>query len=59
MVGRNSLLSVMGYWNGLPREAVDTPTLEAFKARLYGALGTLVCWVATLSIAVELELHHL
>ena len=26
----------------LPREAVDAPSLEAFKARLDGALGSLV-----------------
>ena len=29
-------------WNRLPREAVDAPTLEVFKARLDGALGSLV-----------------
>jgi len=28
--------------NGLPREVVDAPSLEVFKARLDGALGTLV-----------------
>jgi len=32
------------HWNRLPREAVDTPSLEAFKARLDVALGSLVCW---------------
>jgi len=26
------------HWNRLPREAVDTPPLEASKARLVGAL---------------------
>jgi len=30
------------YWNKLPREAVDAPSLEAFKARLDGRLGSLV-----------------
>jgi len=30
------------YWNKLPREAVDAPSLEAFKARLDGILGSLV-----------------
>ncbi|KFZ46643.1 hypothetical protein N321_05443, partial [Antrostomus carolinensis] len=30
------------HWNRLPREAVDTPSLEAFKARLDGALGSLI-----------------
>ena len=28
-----------------------TPSLEAFKARLDVALGSLVCWLATLHIA--------
>jgi len=29
-------------WNGLPREVVDAPSLEMFKARLDEALGNLV-----------------
>ena len=33
----NSLLSLV--WNALPKEAVDAPSLEAFKARLDVALG--------------------
>jgi len=33
---------VVRYWNRLPREAVDAPSLEVFKARLDGALGSLV-----------------
>jgi len=37
--------------NRLPREAVDAPSLEAFKARLDVALGSLVCWLVTLHIA--------
>jgi len=37
--------------NRLPKEAVDAPSLEALKARLDVALGSLVCWVATLHIA--------
>jgi len=32
---------VVRCWNRLPREAVDTPSLEAFKARLVGILGKL------------------
>ena len=36
------------HWNKLPREAVDAPSLEAFKARLDGALGSLTYWVAAL-----------
>jgi len=35
----------------LPREAVGAPSLQAFKARLDVALGSLVCWLATLHIA--------
>ena len=30
---------------------VDAPSLEAFKARLDVALGSLVCWLVTLHIA--------
>jgi len=36
---------------------VDAPSLEAFKARLDVALGSLVCWLATLHIAGGLKLH--
>ena len=35
----------------MPKEAVDAPSLEAFKARLDVALGSLVCWLVTLHIA--------
>ena len=37
--------------NRLPKEAVDAPSLEAFKARLDVALGSLVWWLVTLHIA--------
>ena len=33
---------VVRYWNRLPREAVDVPSLEVFKMRLDEALGYLV-----------------
>ncbi|KFP57470.1 hypothetical protein N323_06390, partial [Cathartes aura] len=33
---------VVRHWNRLPREAVDAPSLEVFKARLNGALSNLV-----------------
>ena len=33
---------VVTHWNRLPKEAVDAPSLEAFKTRLDVALGSLV-----------------
>ncbi|KGL96037.1 hypothetical protein N301_02987, partial [Charadrius vociferus] len=33
---------VVRHWNRLPREVVDAPSLEIFKARLDGALSNLV-----------------
>jgi len=36
------------HWKGLPREAVDVPSLRVFRARLDGALGSLILWVADL-----------
>jgi len=44
------------YKNRLPKEAVDAPSLEAFKARLDVALGTLAWWLATLHIAGGLKI---
>ena len=38
------------------QEVVDAPSLEAFKARLDVALGSLFWWLATLHIAGGLEL---
>ena len=38
---------VVKHWNRLPKEVVDAPSLEAFKARLDVALGSLVCWLAS------------
>ncbi|KFQ16240.1 hypothetical protein N330_05350, partial [Leptosomus discolor] len=35
-------LRVVRHWNRLPEEVVDAPSLEAFKARLDGALSNLV-----------------
>jgi len=42
---------VATHWNRLPKEAVDAPSLKAFKARLDVALGSLVWWLATLHTA--------
>jgi len=36
-------------------EVVDAPSLEAFKARLDAALGSLVWWLATLHIIGGVE----
>jgi len=38
---------------------VDAPSLEAFKARLDVALGSLVWWLATMHIAGGLKLDDL
>ncbi|KFP17055.1 hypothetical protein Z169_06329, partial [Egretta garzetta] len=35
-------MRVVKHWNGLPREGVEAPSLEAFKARLDGALSKLI-----------------
>lgn len=39
----------------LPTEAVDAPPLGAFKAKVDGALGSPVWWVATLFVARGVE----
>jgi len=33
---------VLRCWNKLPRETVDAPSLEVFRARLDGVLGNLI-----------------
>jgi len=45
------------HWQRPPREVLDTPSLEVFKARLDGALDSLIWWVATLPTAGCLELN--
>ena len=40
--GKFFIKRVVRCWNRLPREVVDAPSLEVFKARLDGALGSLV-----------------
>ena len=46
---------VVTRWNRLPKEVVDAPSLETFKARLDVALGSLVWWLVTLHIAGGLD----
>ena len=46
---------VVMHWNRLPKEAVDAPSLEAFKARLGVALGSLVWWLVTLPVGKGVE----
>ncbi|KFV52468.1 hypothetical protein N341_11388, partial [Tyto alba] len=36
------LVRVIRHWSKLPREAVAAPSLEVFKARLDGALSSLI-----------------
>ena len=40
--GSKGTVRVMKHWNRLPREVVDAPSLEEFKARLDVALSNLV-----------------
>ncbi|KFQ03376.1 hypothetical protein N329_03715, partial [Haliaeetus albicilla] len=35
-------MRVVKHWHRLPREVVDAPSLEIFKARLDGALSNLI-----------------
>jgi len=32
---------VVKHWNKLPREAVDAPSLEVLKARMFGAISSM------------------
>ena len=41
-------MRVVRQWKKLPREVVDAPSLEVFKARLDGALSKLMAWKVSL-----------
>jgi len=48
-------MRVVKHWPRLPREAVAAPSLAVLKARLDGALSTLVWWKMSLLMAGGLE----
>ena len=52
-------MRVVKPWPRVPREAVAAPSLAVFKARLDGALCTLVWWKGSLSMTGGLELGDL
>jgi len=49
-------LRVVRHWHTLAREVVDPPSLAVFKARLDGALSSLVWWKVSLPMSWGLEL---
>ena len=46
---------VVKHWHRLPREVVNAPSLETFKARLDGALSNLIWLKVSLLIAGGLD----
>ena len=54
---RFDIRRVVTHWNRLPNEVAYAPSLEAFKARLDVALGSLVWWLMTLHITGGLKLN--
>jgi len=47
------------HWHRLPVPAVDAPSLEMFKARLYGVVGSLIWWVATPAHSRRVTIRYL
>ena len=52
-------MGVVRHWNRLPREVVDAPFLEVFRAGLDEVLSNLVEWEVSLPIAGGLKLDDL
>ena len=48
-------MRVVRHWNRFPKEAVTAPSMEVFKARLDGALSSLVWWKMSLLMVGGLE----
>ncbi len=48
-------MRVVEHWNRLPREVVDAPSLETFKARLDEALSNLISLKMSLLLAGGLD----
>ena len=52
-------MRMVRHWHRLPSKSADASSLEAFRARLDGALSNLVKWELSLPIAGVLELDDL
>jgi len=52
-------MRVVKHWHRLPGEVVAAPSLVVLKARLDGALSTLVWWKMSLLMVGGLELDDL
>ena len=50
------VMGVLRHWHGLPREVVDSPSLETFKLRLDRALSNLIELKMSLLAAGKLDL---
>lgn len=46
---------VARHWKRLPREAVNAPSLEVFKAGLHGALDSQIYWKVSLPMEVVIR----
>lgn len=55
----NVHMRVVRPWNKLPREVVDVPSLEVFRARFDGTLNNLFLWKVSVPMVWNLELNVL